>query len=542
MASVAVCGVTLFWSVRIAVAASQLYDATSNLRALIGESETQDTPALASELRRADQSITLLQAEAGRLKPFAYSAAGIIANVPGLGATADAVPDLLTVGEQLAAMAPHLSWLLGMDAPRTLLVLAQNNHELRATGGLISAAGTVTIDKGQVQIGDLVDAYALYSEDIPHPRTPAPLQKYMHIDVLQFREANWSPDGPTSAKLAAELYKLNTGREVDGVLLLDTGVLVRLLEVLGEIRLEERNATLTQANLEQQLIAFWNPQIPPSDLAAVAAADPSSRTAEIKAVLPQDWWDQRKSFVPQIAEAVLEGVRADSGDALATVRALTGALEDRSLQLWVKDAPTAAVLHTLAWDGALAPRPDTDFLAVVDSNVGFNKVDAVLARQLEYAVKWPETSDAAAPSLPVATLTLTYTHPITTPDPGCDPTPRYGTDYQDMIERCYFNYVRVYTPAGSRLISTDGLQPDSVTSDSGEKELQVFAGYFVQPPNTVHTVTFAYTLPVTIQPRTYALTLQRQAGVKPLPVTLHVASASTSTELQSGYLEWRPKP
>jgi hypothetical protein len=463
-----------------------------------------------------------------------------MANVPGLGATAGAVPDLLTVGEQLAALAPHLSWLLGIDAPRTLLVLAQNNDELRATGGLISAAGTVVIDKGQVQIGDLVDAYALYSEDIPHPRTPAPLQKYMHIDVMQLREANWSPDGPTSAKLAADLYTLNTGRQVDGVLLLDTGVLVRLLEVLGEIRLEERNATLTQTNLEQQLIAFWNPQIPPGDLATVAAADPISRTEEIKAVLPQNWWDQRKSFVPQVAEAVLDGVRADNSDALAVIRALTGALEDRSLQLWVKDAPTAAVLHTLDWDGALAPQPDTDFLAVVDSNVGFNKVDAALERRLEYAVNWPETSEGSPASSAVATLTLTYTHPVTAPDPGCDPTPRYGTDYQDMIERCYFNYVRVYTPAGSRLISTNGLQSDSVTSGADEKELQVFAGYFIQPPATVHTVTFGYALPATIQPRTYALTLQRQAGVKPLPVTLHVEAVSTSTVLHRGRFDWRP--
>jgi hypothetical protein len=273
----------------------------------------------------------------------------------------------------------------------------------------------------------------------------------------------------------------------------------------------------------------------------VAAADPISRTEEIKAVLPQNWWDQRKSFVPQVAKAVLDGVRADNSDALAVIRALTGALEERSLQLWVKDAPTAAVLHTLAWDGSLAPQPDTDFLAVVDSNVGFNKVDAALERRLEYSVNWPETSAGSPASSAVATLTLTYTHPITAADPGCDPTPRYGTDYQAMIERCYFNYVRVYTPAGSRLNVTDGLQTDSVTSHTGEKGLQVFAGYFVQPPGTVHTVTFTYELPVTIQPRTYALTLQRQAGVKPLPVTLHVESVRTSTELRRGQFEWRPK-
>jgi hypothetical protein len=294
---------------------------------------------------------------------------------------------------------------------------------------------------------------------------------------------------------------------------------------------------LTAANLEEQLVGFWNPEIPADDLAAVAAADPLSRTTQIKAVLPMDWWDQRKSFVPQVAEAVLEQARVGGQDSLALAAALLAALDDRSLQFWVKNPPLAAALHAAGWDGALAPQPGRDYLAVVDSNVGFNKVDAVLTRSLEYTVDWPPAGASAAP---VATLTLTYTHPLSAADSGCDPTPRYGTSYQDMIERCYFNYVRVYTPAGSRLISTNGLQADSVVSEAGEKGLQVFAGFFVQPPGTVHTVTFAYELPEAIKPSTYTLTLQRQAGVMPLPVKLHMGSASTSIDLRSGRFDWRP--
>ena len=152
---------------------------------------------------------------------------------------------------------------------------------------------------------------------------------------------------------------------------------------------------------------------------------------------------------------------------------------------------------------------------MVDSNVGFNKVDAVIERSLSYAVDWP-----AAGAAPTATLTLTYTHPLSVTDPGCDQTPRYGGSYVDLIDRCYFNYVRVYVPRGSKLVASAGLQPGSTMSTVGEKGLQVFAGFVIQPPNTTHTVTLTYELPASLQPENYSLVLQRQAGTHALPVAL----------------------
>ncbi len=40
--------------------------------------------------------------------------------------------------------------LLGQDGPRTYLILAQNNHELRPTGGFISGAGFVRLAGGRL--------------------------------------------------------------------------------------------------------------------------------------------------------------------------------------------------------------------------------------------------------------------------------------------------------------------------------------------------------------------------------------------------------
>ena len=53
-----------------------------------------------------------------------------------LGANLDVVPGAVT-------LLPDLPNLLGFNRPQTYLLLAQNNDELRATGGFITAIGLV---------------------------------------------------------------------------------------------------------------------------------------------------------------------------------------------------------------------------------------------------------------------------------------------------------------------------------------------------------------------------------------------------------------
>ncbi len=77
----------------------------------------------------------------------------------------------------------------------------------------------------------------------------------------------------------------------------------------------------------------------------------------------------------------------------------------------------------------------------------------------------------------------------------CDPTPRYGEQYTDMMARCYFDYVRVLAPGGSTLVNVDGLDRETVTTAPTERGLRQFAGYMILPPGESRRITFTYTLP-----------------------------------------------
>ena len=85
--------------------------------------------------------------------------------------------------------------------------MAQNEDELRATGGFLTGAGIVTVENGRIVDlsfldSNYVDNYWVKPYDFP----PQPLYDYMGLEMLLFRDANYWPDFPTSARKAMDLY------------------------------------------------------------------------------------------------------------------------------------------------------------------------------------------------------------------------------------------------------------------------------------------------------------------------------------------------
>ncbi|MFN2187921.1 MAG: DUF4012 domain-containing protein, partial [Candidatus Promineifilaceae bacterium] len=97
--------------------------------------------------------------------------------------------------------------LLGMDGRKNYLIMAQNEDEIRPTGGFISGAGLLVVEDGQIlsiSFGDAneVDDYLHKPYDFP----PMPFNEIMGMDIFLFRDANYWPNFPESAESAMELY------------------------------------------------------------------------------------------------------------------------------------------------------------------------------------------------------------------------------------------------------------------------------------------------------------------------------------------------
>lgn len=78
----------------------------------------------------------------------------------------DAKFDLAQGGLILLSVLPQLA---GTDTEQTYLLAAQNNDELRPTGGFISALGLLKVKSGQITAFSMQDSFAIddYSKDYP---------------------------------------------------------------------------------------------------------------------------------------------------------------------------------------------------------------------------------------------------------------------------------------------------------------------------------------------------------------------------------------
>ncbi len=380
-----------------------------------------------------------------------------------------------------------LPGLLGAQEPKTYLIMAQNSDELRATGGFISGVGRVLVDRGQVLDVSFQDSYTVDNLSKPHPVAPDPLRQYMNAGILLLRDANWWPDFPSSARLVIELYTKDTGHSIDGVVAVDMTALELLLAVLGPLEVPGYPELVSTSNLDAMLKQYWQAPI---------LLAPGEST---------DWWSHRKDLAADLLVALLQKAmnRLSSEELVTLAKSMVTALAQRNLQVYVDNPATEALLHRVRWDGAVRATAG-DYLMVVDSNVGFNKVNPNIEQTIDYDVVLDSNG------LVTSQLTLTYRHAVSRPTPACIHEPRYGDSYLDLMERCYWDYLRVYLPAGSELVSLVG--SDSPPNVYGEAGCTVIGTAFLLETGQSRAIKLTYRHPSEAEQGSYTLLVQKQAG------------------------------
>lgn len=426
-------------------------------------------------------------------------------------------------------MLPAAPNLLGGDEVRRYLIMVQNNHELRATGGFMTALGVLVIEEGEISELTFQDIYRIDLNAPDLPPAPEPMRRYMGIHSMTLRDTNWSPDLPITARTAKSIYMQATNQPVDGIVTVDLRAAELLVDAVAPLTIEGAAEPLTGETLLDQIQEFWRSPLDTGDTLAEAGLG--------------RWWGQRKNFIPKLTDSALAKIKSGEVDYQTLIQAGLQALDERAIQIWVDEPTVAAELAALHWDGAMQPFADADFLALIDTNMGYNKADYLIERSMTYNVTWAESEEIGADGssgskVGTATATIHYTHPAETNATQCDVTPRYGDTYADMASRCYFNYVRLYVPVGSTLVDAAGLLPDTLTASRGENGTQLWAGYFVLKPGAQNLVTFTYALPPEIQPDDYQILIRRQAGTKPLIVSLTVGAVSDELLINSGQIVW----
>ncbi|RME05992.1 MAG: DUF4012 domain-containing protein [Anaerolineae bacterium] len=429
----------------------------------------------------------------------------------------DAYLPLLVDGSRALQRLPAL---LGADdgGPKTYLILLQNEDELRATGGFITALAVVTVERGQIISLQVDDSYAVDNLEKRYPRPPWQIWEYLSGGLWLFRDANWSPDFPTTAAWAEYLYALGRLHAVDGVIALDQYALRLLLGAVGPVEIPDWPQPVTAENFLQVV-----------------------RTQRSKQEGEQDWFAQRKQFIGPLGLAILDKVQNDPDVSVrAVIQALLTALDERHILVQLDDPVLAEVLAQRGWDGALRPG-EGDFLMVVDSNLGFNKADAAVEKAVKYHV------DLSEPAVPRAEVVVAHHNPSRGDEP-CRHAAYDTGDYQALIDRCYWDYLRVYTLADAELLDAtphavpgewmlsgkdiparvDRLDNEGIV-DENPPGLQAWGTWLVVPLGESLETRFEFALPADVIRRDeatgmwrYTLRVKKQPGTVANPLALQV--------------------
>ncbi len=423
---------------------------------------------------------------------------------------------------------PHAPALLGTSGPRRYLIMAQNEDEMRATGGFLTGAGVLTIENGQIVDLNFRDTYWINDwANKPYDFPPQPYYDYMGLEMLLFRDANFWPDFPTSAQKAMDLYAYGQNTPpFDGAIAIDQEFLRLLVDATGPIPVPDSDDTINADNLLEMLRQARDIQ-------------------EGQAV--REWLSDRKAFLGIFAGAIMSKLETDFGsvDPARLARNMVTAIEARHLTLYMRDPDLSAALADNGWDGRLPQSPPGDFLMAIDTNMGYNKVNLYVERSLDYAV--------TLGAQPEASLAVHYRHTgPANPEPcqqGVTAEFEQATEYITLADKCYWNYLRVYAPGGSVLIDSSRHVVPGETLFNGrtwdgaaqivreQPGLTTFANFLLLERASEATATFRYQLPAAVvetaeADRVYRLTLYKQPGMRPesLRLTLTLPEGASLIE------------
>lgn len=259
-----------------------------------------DTALLASQQPAFEGAQTTLAASADRLGRIDTDALAppVRAAVEKLEET---VSELLPVVGALDDAAAVLPSSLGEDGPRTILVMLQNNAELRTAGGITGSFVELRADAGRLSLVSQADSSEFARTMSPVVPIPASTLALYGDQVGRFvQNATMPADFDLSARLVSQWWQTRTGRTPDTILAVDPLVLRSLLSVTGPIATEQ--GAITADGLVDQLLVEPYMSL---DAAAQTAKFRSTATAVFTQIA--DFDIDPVAFATALAEPIADG-------------------------------------------------------------------------------------------------------------------------------------------------------------------------------------------------------------------------------------------
>lgn len=416
---------------------------------------------------------------------------------------AEQATQMIANGKPLLEAAPYL---LGNDSPRTYLLLFQNDKELRPTGGFLTAYSIVSVNKGKLNPVSSSDIYSLDAKYTPNIDAPQPYIDYLagpyKLSPKMFlRDMNWAPDFEQSMDLfTTEAAKAGV-KDIDGVIAVDTNVLVKILDVLGQIGVPgfgnfstENDPRCDCPQVIYELESFADVEGP-----VVWSENEPGKIV----YAPANYGKNRKEIVGPLMNSILSNALGQPKEKLPDLmQAGLESVFEKHILMYMFDDKYEDAVRSFNIAGTINDY-EGDYLHVNNANLGGRKSNLYVTHEVDqqYEIK----SDGSIEKL----ITITYKNPQT----------------QDgWLNSVLPNWTRIYVPEGSELIETEGFE---IKQDPYvEFGKTVFAGGFKLRPEGLAKIAVRYKLPFK-STGDLKLLIQKQPGTQ---MPLYTIQAGRSHE------------
>jgi len=391
--------------------------------------------------------------------------------------------------------------LLGEPKEKKYLVLFQNDKELRPAGGFITAYAIFRIDKGIIHVDRSDDIYTLDNSVRGKPKAPEPILKYLpKVSVLNLRDANLSPDFVESMKTFNSLYEKSSAKvDVDGIIALDTSVLVSTIKILddevyaGGIKFTSQNDKRCDCpsviyTLESLISTPKSLDLRVTSLATVQAARKDILGVLLYAIMEKALKSSPKIYWGPLFQDMIKQTNE----------------KHVLFYLYNKDAQSG--VEALNASGRIK-QFEGDYLHINQANFGGAKANLFVKESVKTSF------DIANEGTIKKTITINYKNPY----PPSDCNLERGNLCLNAVLR---DWIRIYTPVGSVLIDSTGSEVKLNTYEELGKT--VFEGFLTVRPKGVATFTISYTLPFKVNSDTLPVFIQKQPGTNDNEYTIVV--------------------
>ena len=295
---------------------------------------------------------------------------------------------------------------LTFSGQNRILVVLENNNELRPTGGFVGSFASLNVKDGNISTLKVDSIYAL---DGQLQDNIAPPQPVLNVNNRWYmRDANWFADFPDSARKLSAFYEKEGGETPDIIIALTPNLIIDLLRLTGPVDMPKYNVTLTPDNFVELT------QVVSSEYATMPENKPKQILADLVPIL----FDRLAKLAPEQKPQFLEALQKN--------------LNEKQILLYSRNEPLQNLYQDFNWSGHILDT-DRDYLSVVGANLGATKSDLYVDQSMKLI------TDIAQDGTITNHLTITRHNKL------------------PLLDQTFNNsFIRVLVPAGSKLLENQG--------------------------------------------------------------------------------------